>query len=135
MDKIKIPITIAQEIIDHLSSNLPEEACGILAGKDGKVSINRSITNSLHSPVRYFMEPMELYQALKFIDEEQLDLLAIYHSHPNGPDRPSETDIKEFLYPGVATIIGFKDNSGWKLKGFIIDMATYDEIDLEMIES
>lgn len=131
MDKIIIPREIVDQIINHFGNLLPEEACGILAGFDGVVSVNYPISNQYHSPVKYFMEPLELYQALQDIDRRNLELIAIYHSHPNGPDRPSETDIKEFLYPGVATIIGYpKMDSGYRLKAFIISNDDFEEVNL-----
>ncbi len=134
MDKLKLPKQIAQQIIQYFIDHLPEESCGILAGQNDIVTNNIPITNQAHSPVRYYMEPIELFKALEFIDEEKLTLLAIYHSHPIGPGWPSETDIKEFLYPGVATIIGFTENVEWCLKGFIIKGDKFDEIDLVVIE-
>lgn len=131
MDKIRIPQEITEQIIYYFSEHLPEEACGILAGRDNEILINLPITNQAHSRVRYYMEPLELLKALELIESEELELLAIYHSHPTGPDKPSETDISEFLYPGVATIIGFTENSEWKLKAFIIMDGTYKQIDFE----
>ena len=134
MDKLKLPKRIVHQIIQYFIDHLPEESCGILAGQNDNVTNNIPITNQAHSPVRYYMEPIELFKALEFIDEEQLTLLAIYHSHPNGPGWPSETDIKEFLYPGVATIIGFTDNGEWHIKAFIIRGEKFEEIDFEIIK-
>ncbi len=131
MDKIIIPQEITEQIKNHFNEHLPEEACGILAGLGNKVSTNLPITNQSHSRVRYYMEPLELLRALELIESSGLELLVIYHSHPTGPDKPSETDIKEFLYPGAATIIGFTENGEWQLKAFIIMDATYEEINLE----
>jgi proteasome lid subunit RPN8/RPN11 len=134
MDKLKLPKQIAQQIIQYFIDHSPEESCGILAGKNDVVTHNIPITNQAHSPVRYYMEPIELFKALEFIDKEQLSLLAIYHSHPNGPEYPSETDIKEFLYPGVFTIIGFTTGGEWGLKGFIIKGEKFEEVELLLLE-
>jgi len=134
MDKLKLPNQIAQQINQYFIEHLPEEACGILAGKNEVVTHNIPITNQAHSPVRYYMEPIELFNALEFIDKEQLSLLAIYHSHPNGPENPSETDIKEFLYPGVLTIIGFKIDGEWGLKAFIIKEGKFEEVEVELLD-
>ncbi len=135
MDKLKLPKQIEQQIIQYFIDHLPEESCGILAGHNENVTNNIPITNQAQSPVRYYMEPIELFKALEFIDEVKLTLLAIYHSHPNGPGWPSETDIKEFLYPGVATIIGFADNVEWRIKAFIIKEDKFEEIDLVIEDS
>jgi proteasome lid subunit RPN8/RPN11 len=76
------------------------------------------------------MDPMELYQALEKIETSSLNLLGIFHSHPEGPSRPSETDIKEFLYPGIATIICYPELNVWQMKAFLIEKNRYTEIKL-----
>lgn len=133
MDKIILPRTVYQSVVNHVAKNLPEEACGLLAGKNNKVTIAIPISNQLHSRVKYFMEPVELLKGLEKIEAEQLDLLAIFHSHPEGPFRPSETDVKEFLYPGVATIICSPINENWVLKSFMIENDHYHEIELVLV--
>ena len=42
------------------------------------------------------------FLAMETQDEE---LLAIYHSHPQGPAHPSPTDIAQAYYPDVVQII------------------------------
>ena len=130
MDKIIIPEFVYQIVINHVVSNFPEEACGVLAGNNNKVTIGLPVTNQLHSRVKFYMEPIELYKALEKIETEELDLIAIFHSHPKGPDRPSETDVKEFLYPGVATIICSPKEKNWSLKSFMIENDSFREIEL-----
>ena len=133
MDKLFIPIEISKKILGYVMEKFPEEACGLLAGHDNKVINEFLIANHLHSPVKYSMDPMELYQALEKIEANQIELLGIFHSHPQGPSRPSETDIKEFLYPGVATIICFPESNVWKMKAFLIENDWYTEIELVVI--
>ncbi len=125
-----MPVEIARRILDHAKEKLPEEACGLLAGNENIVSNEFLITNQLHSAVKYSMDPMELYQALEKIDTRHLELLGIFHSHPEGPARPSEIDIKEFLYPGVATIICYPESNVWRMKAFLIEDNWYTEIKL-----
>ncbi len=130
MDKIIIPEDVYHTVIDHVIKNFPEEACGVLAGTNNTVTIGLPVTNQLHSRVKFYMEPIELYKALERIESEELDLLAIFHSHPKGPDRPSETDVKEFLYPGVATIICSPKEDYWLFKPYMIENGNYHEIEL-----
>mgnify|MGYP001218695931 CR=1 FL=1 len=130
MDEIIIPEEIHQIILRHVQINFPEEACGILAGIGNRVTQAFLITNRLHSPVKFYMEPVELLRALEKIENQNLDLVAIFHSHPDGPDTPSTTDIKEFLYPGVATLICYLDKEIWKIKSFMIEKNHFHEINL-----
>lgn len=124
-----------QQIQAHLQANLPEEACGLLAGWENRVSAVIPITNQAHSPVRFYMDPLELNNALIHIEEEGLELLAIFHSHPSGPDHPSPTDIREFYYPGTAVMIWSHDGAGnWQGKAYKIDQSSYTQIAVTIID-
>lgn len=133
MDKLIIPIEISNKVLNHVNGKFPEESCGLLAGHGNKVTIEIPITNQLHSPIKYFMDPMELYRALENIETLNLELLGIFHSHPKGPPHPSDTDINEFLYPGVATIICYPESNNWKMKAFLIENNCYTEIELAVV--
>ena len=121
---------IIETMISHVDRWLPEEACGILAGRNETVKAVRLITNQAHSPVRFYMEPVELLHALEWIEQQQYELIAIFHSHPNGPEFPSPTDIREFNYPGTAVIILSRTELNWKIKAFMIEENQYEEIKL-----
>jgi proteasome lid subunit RPN8/RPN11 len=113
-----IPRTIWMEMQGHLQVCLPEEGCGLLGGRDKRVSKMMPVTNALRSPVRFRMNPEEQLRAFQFFDQENLDLVAIFHSHPLGPQLPSETDRAEFAYPGVLTLICTPTPDGWMTRAF-----------------
>ncbi|MHB0923514.1 MAG: M67 family metallopeptidase [Bellilinea sp.] len=121
------------EMKAHVESCAPEEGCGLLAGRDHKVELTILITNQTHSPVRYNMEPRELIAALYKIEERGLELLASFHSHPNGPAVPSESDVKEYAYPETYMLILSKTMDKWKVKGFRIIDETHSEIELRIV--
>ena len=75
-------------MINHVDRWFPEEACGILAGRNETVKAVRPVTNQAHSPVRFYMEPVELLHALEWIEKQQYELIAIFHSHPEWPRIP-----------------------------------------------
>ncbi len=110
-----------QQIIDYCKNNSSIEVCGILAGNDARVKKVLYITNQYDSPTRFFMEPTELLQAFIWMDEQKIELLGIFHSHPNGPEIPSKTDVMEFNYPGVESVIVTPRNGNWELFPYIID--------------
>lgn len=117
-------------MLAHVTNVLPEEACGILAGRGGTVKAVLPVTNQLHSAVRYYMEPLELLRRLRWMDEQNLDFLGIYHSHPSGPDRLSARDVAENTYPGTVQLLWFPIPGGWEVKGYIVGMNKFDEITL-----
>ena len=96
----------------------PEEACGLVAGKNWIAEQVYVVTNALHSPSVYRMDAQQQIEAFLAMEKNGQELLAIYHSHPAGPSVPSETDRAEFAYPGVITLI-------WWLKGEIWDCRAY----------
>jgi proteasome lid subunit RPN8/RPN11 len=63
------------------------------------------VENELHSPVRFRMAAQEQLKAFLRFEERGLELVGLFHSHPAGPVHPSPTDLAEFAYPGVLTVI------------------------------
>jgi proteasome lid subunit RPN8/RPN11 len=114
---------------------LPEEACGLLLGNGNLVSAALPITNMLHSPTRYRMEPSEQLQVFLRIDELKFELLGIYHTHPHGPTTPSETDIAEATYPDTLYIIMSLSRNNWMLRGFYIQKHEVYEIEITIDDS
>ena len=118
---VSIPSKFQYQVIEHVARNLPEEACGLLAGCEGVIKMVIPIENLLHSPERFRMEAKAQLDAFSLIEKHKMVVVAIFHSHPNGPGCPSETDIREHAYPGVLSIICFLDEKGqWYLKAFNI---------------
>jgi len=113
---------------EHVSRMVPEEACGLLAGRDGQVKAVVPVTNELHSPIRFRMDAKEQLRAFQWIESEGLDLLAIYHSHPRGPSHPSLTDMDEFYYPGVLSAIWWCLDGEWRMRVFDLDRKPFREI-------
>jgi proteasome lid subunit RPN8/RPN11 len=123
------------QIILHIESCLPEEACGMVGGLEGTARRVIPIENELHSPVRFRMAALAQLHGFDQIEEQGWDLMAIFHSHPQGPPNPSPTDIAEFYYPGTTVIIASPLNldqaangpagglvwGNWRVNGFVID--------------
>jgi proteasome lid subunit RPN8/RPN11 len=110
----------------------PEEACGLLAGKGRQVEAVIPVTNVEHSPMRFRMEPGEQVRALLWIEDHGLELVGIYHSHPDGPGEPSPTDLAEYAYPGVVYVIWFREQGEWRGRAFEIQAERVKEIGLQL---
>jgi len=107
------------------------EACGLLAGKKDTVQAVLEIKNQAQSPVRFVMDPQEQLAAFNWIDAKGLDLLAIFHSHPAGPETVSAIDITEAAY-AVVHIVCFRKKRQWYARGFWIEDDRASEIALEI---
>jgi [CysO sulfur-carrier protein]-S-L-cysteine hydrolase len=124
-----------QQMREHIQQTLPEEACGLLGGKNGISQVVSPVANELKSPVRFRMNANEQVQALLKIEDSGLDLLAIYHSHPTGPAHPSQTDLDEFAYPNVPYIIWQLEGGNWSCLAFLLNKDNFSEIPLIMIDN
>ena len=89
-------------MIAQARADAPLETCGLLAGRDGRVTRVLPVPNILRSRVAYRMDGQEFLDAMATCDFEPL---AIYHSHPQGPPVPSPTDVAESYYPDSIYVI------------------------------
>jgi proteasome lid subunit RPN8/RPN11 len=110
----------------------PVEACGILAGTEGTVKAVFPLKNELKSPVRFKMAPEEQLSTFNNIEDRGWELLAIYHSHPQGPATPSRTDIVEAYYPDAIYLIWSRRGDEWSCRGFRIIKGSYYEIPIQI---
>lgn len=130
--RLRIPLHLWQAMQMHVQACLPEEACGLLGGRRGVVSVAIPVENVAHSPVRYRMEPQAQVRHLLELEAEGLDLLAIYHSHPHGPPTPSETDRQELYNPGTPVLVWCSGSRGWHARAFDFNGPSIVEVTLEV---
>ncbi len=122
-----------EKILAHCKKQAPLEACGFLAGNEKVSKKVYLIENELQSPTRFRMLPRQQLKALLDIETQELDLLAIFHSHPQGPPTPSMIDIQEISFPGpLQIIVSFVDGK-WSLRAFKIIDQTFIEIAFTII--
>ena len=93
------------EIVAHSRSDFPFEVCGLLAGRDGRVEQIHRVPNAARSMTYYSMDPKAMLHAFNDMDDHDLDLLAIYHSHTHTEAFPSPTDVELATYPEVVYLI------------------------------
>lgn len=116
-----LPPDIAAAIIAQAQACWPEEACGLVAGREGAAVAIYPGRNIAPNPrVAYELDHETLARLLEF-EDAGLDLVAIYHSHPAGPETPSPTDIAQAFYPkAVYLICSLADPARPALRGFRI---------------
>jgi proteasome lid subunit RPN8/RPN11 len=96
-----VPRTLAGDLLDHAVAELPNEACGLLAGSlsNGRASVYHPARNADASPLRYSVHPDDLVRITFVIEDAGQDLVAIFHSHTHTPAVPSPTDRRAAMYP------------------------------------
>jgi len=113
----------------------PIEACGILAGKDNKAEKLFEMTNADNRSDHFMMKPKEQFAVVKDIRSAGLEMLAIYHSHPETPARPSAEDIRLALTPDVIyVIVSLQDVKAPAVKGLLIEDGTVTEVPVKIME-
>ena len=117
---LTISVDLLARLHAHLESGYPHEACGILIGKDS-TSAGRATNRVVHDLVlvakawqvqseretlrnRFLIDPDDYVRADIEAGKRGLDVIGFFHSHPDCPSRPSETD-REFAMPYTAFVI------------------------------
>jgi proteasome lid subunit RPN8/RPN11 len=121
MDRIELKREHWDMMLNEVKKCYPEEACGILGGIDHMVEDVIPVTNILHSPTRYRMDPQEQLNAMQQIEDKGHSILGIYHSHVNGLSGLSATDLNEAYYPEAAYLVLSKLLGDWECKAFLIE--------------
>jgi proteasome lid subunit RPN8/RPN11 len=91
---------MVNEMVAQAIAELPNEACGIILGKDGAATQLRRTRNAEDSPFRYNIDPLDLLKAEREADANGWDVLVIYHSHVASEAYPSATDVRLSQWPG-----------------------------------
>ena len=131
---IDVPRAFYDQIVSQSVAELPNEACGLIAGKDGKPVKLFRMNNADASPVVYRLDAHEQLRVFNEMDEQGWDLYAIYHSHTHTDAYPSETDQRQAFYPEARyLILSLKDRNNPLLRGFRIvnHEVTEDEVRIE----
>ena len=121
MSALVIPSSIYRELLDQAREQAPIEACGILGGRGDRVEVFHPMTNTDHSADHFLMAPAEQFKVVKSLRAAGQRALAIHHSHPASPSRPSAEDIRLALTPDVLyTILSLQGPANPVLKAFAI---------------
>lgn len=121
-------------MLAHCQAVYPLEACGFLGGKNGTAYVVTVIENILSSSTAFEMDPQQQIEAMLAIEEDGLDLLAAYHSHPSGPSRPSPTDIAQAYYPELAqVIVSLRESSSPSARAFLLASGKVHELKLQLV--
>lgn len=135
MGGLEISTHIFKQMVAQAKAQAPVEACGILAGRDNKVEKFYEMTNIDNSSDHFMMEPAEQFKVVKDIRSAGLEMLAIYHSHPATPARPSAEDIRLALTPDVIYVIAsLRKIRCPDVRGFLIEDGDVTEVPVKIVE-
>ena len=130
--------TLSSEIQIHSLKTFPDECCGAMLGciendvKYCKELVSLSNHSDENKRRRFMITDKDYMYVEKMAKDKQLQLLGFYHSHPNHPAQPSETDLK-YAWPFFSYLI--QSVYGKKIKelnSFVLDIETNQFISEEL---
>ena len=135
---LKISNDLVTQINAHVEKAYPDEGAGFLLGVDGEVKDILALENAREEDARhnrFLLTPEDYMKAEMKAMELGVDLIGVFHSHPDCPNVPSEYD-REWAQPFFSYIISRVDNGktvshrSWKL---VEDRSKYDEEEIEIL--
>ena len=105
MQKIILSKIQKKILLDHSNKEEPNESCAILFGKNNEVLDIFLTENIDESPVNFTISNKQLIEAYKIAEDKKMDVIGIFHSHPNSDAHPSNTDKKFMQSNPVVWII------------------------------
>ena len=131
---IKLTKSDFEKILAHAVKELPDEACGLIAGTVEGGKKVYLLTNIDHSNEHFSLDPKEQLEAIKDMRKNGFVPLGNWHSHPESPSRPSEED-KRLAFDSKASymILSLMDRETPVLNSFKItgDTAEKEELVIE----
>jgi [CysO sulfur-carrier protein]-S-L-cysteine hydrolase len=128
---IELPRVMFDEMVAHAEAQLPNEACGVVAGQDGQPARVYAMRNAEASPVTYRFDDREQLDVFTEVEEMGWSLLAFFHSHTHTDAYPSPTDRAHAHWTDPVTgqevpaypstkylIVSLKDRSRPEIRGF-----------------
>ena len=97
-----IPAEVRSALVEHAEAERPNEACGVVLFRNGAAERYVPAQNAAASPYRF---EMRADPEVWFLEDEGYEL-AVFHSHPASPARPSRTDVENIgLWEGRLYLI------------------------------
>ena len=129
---IKIPYTIYRQIVDLAQAEATIETCGYLGGNGGHVKAIFPMRNMDRSAEHFSFDPEEQFAVLDKARGLNVELIAVFHSHPETPARMSAEDIRWANDTNVLYLI--YSLAAKELKGFRVDAEKQvSEVQVEVV--
>jgi proteasome lid subunit RPN8/RPN11 len=114
---VVVPDEVRAALEEHARAEAPNEACGLIAFRDGRAERYLPGRNTLASPYRFQLEPGD--PADFFLEDDGYEL-AVFHSHPETEAKPSRTDIANIgLWedrPYLILSVAREELRAWRIK-------------------
>lgn len=120
---IVVPVEVVEHCASHARWAAPDEACGLVAVSERRVTFFYACTNLDRSPSRFTIDPVEHFRALQHAERHGWTIGGSFHSHPGGAGGPSSVDVARALDPEWLYLIW----SEGRVRGFWIRAGVTSE--------
>jgi proteasome lid subunit RPN8/RPN11 len=140
--RLILPRQIHDEIISQAQAELPNECCGLLAGRienqpaggaAGRVLRSFPLINAAASPREFESDARGMFSAEKERRRCGLEFLAVYHSHPTTAPKPSKTDLERNYSPDVVNLIVSLATEVPEVRGWWLSSDGYQEAEIQIV--
>lgn len=90
---LTLPREMLDRVLAHARRDHPDEACGVIAGRDGVATRLFEMDNAERSPTGFSFDSAQWLSVYREVDDADEELLAVYHSHTMTEAYPSRTDV------------------------------------------
>lgn len=128
MNKLFMPLSIRRDLEKLVREGYPHETCGLLVGRqtarqaEARQVVAARNLNTERAHDRYEIDPEDFLCADRNARAEDLEIVGVWHSHPDHPALPSETD-RAAAWQGWSYVIvsvtrdGIAELRSWRLNG------------------
>jgi proteasome lid subunit RPN8/RPN11 len=135
--RLVVPKDVYSVMVAQALTERPNECCGLLAGMleltagegipTGRVARIYPLLNAASSPVEYLSDDRSMFEAVRDMSRQGLDVLAVYHSHPTSPPVPSRKDLERNYSEEVVNLIISLTTEPPTVRGWWLTAETYQE--------
>ena len=116
------------QVLAHARRDHPDEACGVITGKDGVAARVVEMENAERSPTFYRFDAQEQLRVWRAMDDADEVPFVIYHSHTATEAHPSRTDISLAPEPAAHYLVVSTRSPAEEVRSFrIIDGVVTEE--------
>jgi [CysO sulfur-carrier protein]-S-L-cysteine hydrolase len=121
-------------IVAHARRDHPDEACGVIAGRDGRPERFLPMVNAARSPTFYEFDSKDLLRLYREMDDRDETPVVIYHSHTATEAYPSRTDISLAFEPDSHyVLVSTREPDSVELRSFRIVEGEVTEEDVRIV--